>query len=147
MRLKNVAFGLLVICLVFSLLVLPGTASRVFAAEANSIVGTWTGYVDWGCDGSTVSTGPWIFNADGSWTYSNGGGQWIQVGDMVAWNFNNAAGLIYTANLGRNSMQGIMGYASETRNRTGCFYALPQKKGKSLSEAAPLTTEDASIGL
>ena len=58
-------------------------------------------------DASTV----WKFNADGSWTYEFGGGRWIQVEGLVTWNFKNAAGLIYTANVTRNGLDGIMGYA------------------------------------
>ena len=94
-----------------------------------SIVGTWNGLVDWGCQGSTASAGPWTFKADGTWTYSFGGGRWVQVGDMVCWNFTNAPGLIYCSNLSRDSMQGIMGYASASPNPgTGCFYGLRQGK-------------------
>lgn len=103
-------------------------------ATATSVVGTWTGYVAWGCSGPPVSDSStvWTFNADGTWTYEFGGGRWIQVEGLVAWNFSAdigepqaAASLIYTANVTRNALDGIMGYpVAGSSPGTGCFYAV-----------------------
>jgi hypothetical protein len=80
----------------------------------------------------------WTFNADGSWTYEFGGGRWIQVEGMVAWNFKAdtneppmvAEYLVYTANVTRNALDGIMGYPMAGASPgTGCFYAVRQEKG------------------
>ncbi len=96
-------------------------------STATSIVGTWNGFVAWGDSGPPVSNAStvWTFHADGSWTYEFGGGRWIQVEGLVAWNFTNAAGLIYTANVTRNGVDGIMGYATAGSSPgTGSFYAV-----------------------
>lgn len=91
----------------------------------SNIVGTWNIVgVDWGCTGSVSKAGPFTFNADGSWTYPYGGGRWTQVGDMAIWNFDRAAGLIYTAAVNASAMNGIMGYVGT--GSKGCFYALRQ---------------------
>ena len=96
-------------------------------SNATSIVGTWNGFVAWGDSGPPVSNAStvWTFKSDGSWTYEFGGGRWIQVEGLVAWNFTNAPGLIYTANVTRNGIDGIMGYAVSTPSPgTGSFYAV-----------------------
>lgn len=104
-------------------------------STATSIVGTWSGFVAWGDSGAPVSNGStlWTFKSDGSWGYEFGGGRWIQVEGMVTWNFtDNAepAGLIYSANVTRNALDGIMGYASPgSTPGTGSFYAVRQQAG------------------
>ena len=45
------------------------------------------------------------------WTYVNGGGRWIQVEGMYFFNFTNAAGLVYAANVTTDTVSGILGYA------------------------------------
>ncbi|HEV7409020.1 MAG TPA: hypothetical protein VGO01_11095 [Bradyrhizobium sp.] len=77
----------------------------------SSIVGTWRVFVDWGVTGAPIFAGAITINANGSWTYSGGGGQWIQVEGMCYFNFSNPAGLVYTANVHRDALSGIMGYA------------------------------------
>src|ERR1035441_8342661 len=93
-------------------------------STATSIVGTWNGFVAWVCCGPPVSNSAtvWTFNADGTWTYTFGGGRWIQVEGLVAWNFIAdkgeplaAASLVYTANVTRNALDGIMGDRKSTR--------------------------------
>ncbi len=97
-------------------------------SRGTSIVGTWNIFVDWGCDGNPVQASPFTFNSDGTWTYQFGGGRWIQVEGMAFWNFENAQGLIYTANVTRNGMAGIQGYASPPPNPgKGCFCATRQE--------------------
>ena len=82
-----------------------------------SIVGTWNIVgVSWG-GGPVLKAGPFTFNANGTWTYAFGGGRWAQIGDMVFWNFTNAAGLVYTANTQAASMTGIMGYLRRRHQR------------------------------
>src|SRR5579871_4195700 len=96
-------------------------------SNATSIVGKWTGYVAWGDSGPPVSNAStiWTFNSDGSWNYEFGGGRWIQVEGLVFWNFSNAANLIYSGNVTRNAIDGIMGYAvSGSSPATGSFYAV-----------------------
>ena len=77
----------------------------------SSIVGTWNIFVDWGDTGNPVFANSMTFNPDGSWTYQFGGGRWVQVEGMYFFNFSNAAGLVYTANVTRDTVSGIMGYA------------------------------------
>lgn len=92
-------------------------------ATGSSIVGTWNTFVDWGCGGSPITANPLTFNADGTWTYVFGGGRWIQVEGMYFFNFNNAPGLVYTANVTKNAVVGIMGYASAPPNPgAGCWW-------------------------
>ena len=117
-------------------------------STATSIVGNWDGHVAWGCSGPAVSDGStqWTFNADGSWSYEFGGGRWIQVEGLVAWNFTNAAGLIYTANVTRNALDGIQGYAvSGASPGTGCFYAVRKEAGAAEVKKPP-TKHDLSTG-
>src|SRR5687768_4962881 len=91
-------------------------------ATGSSIVGTWNTFVDWGCAGNPITASPLTFNADGSWTYAFGGGRWVQVEGMYFFNFSNAAGLVYTANVTRNAVVGIMGYAVAGSPSTGCWW-------------------------
>lgn len=108
------------------------------ATTATSIVGTWQASVDWGDSGSPVTTSSLVFTfkSDGSWTYAFGGGRWIQVEGLVAWNFTNAAGLIYTANVTRNALDGIMGYATAGSSPgTGAFYAVRQQPAAAAAAA------------
>ena len=91
-----------------------------------SIVGTWNIRVTWGSGlgaGKILKAATSTFNADGSWTYWGGGGRWVQVGDLVFWNFTNYAGLLYSANTQFASMTGIMGWTQQG-GLTGSFYAL-----------------------
>lgn len=114
------------------------------AGVATSVVGTWHGFVGWGCDAAPVQdpSTTWTFNSDGSWTYEFGGGRWIQVEGLVTWNFDNAPGLIYTANVTRNALDGIMGYALAGSNPgTGCFFAL---RGQLAAQPSPPATHDTS---
>lgn len=94
--------------------------------EMPSIVGSWPIVgVDWNKAGKVSKAGPFTFNADGSWTYPGGGGRWIQVGTVAAWNFTNAPGLIYTGMVTADAIEGIMGYAKAgSTPGTGSFYAL-----------------------
>jgi hypothetical protein len=83
---------------------------------ATSIVGTWNTFVDWGDTGGPIVANPLTFKADGSWTYAFGGGRWVQVEGMYFFNFTNAPGLVYTANVTRDIVAGIMGYAAAGSN-------------------------------
>jgi hypothetical protein len=124
-------------------------------STATSIVGTWTGYVAWGCSGPPVSNSStvWTFKADGTWTYEFGGGRWIQVEGLVAWNFKAdteeppivAGSLVYTANVTRNALDGIMGYpVAGTSPGTGCFYAVRQEAGAPAAALVPSKGHDHS---
>jgi hypothetical protein len=104
-------------------------------ATGSSIVGTWNTFVDWSCGGNPIPAYPLTFNADGSWTYANGGGRWIQVEGMFFFNFTNAAGLIYTANTTRNAVVGIMGYPSGGPG-PGCWWGTRPGAPHALAEGA-----------
>ncbi len=118
-------------------------------STATSIVGTWVGYVAWGCSGPPVSNAAtvWTFNADGSWSYEFGGGRWIQVEGLATWNFSGDTGepqaakyLVYTANVTRNALDGIMGYpVAGASPGTGCFYAVRREAVGAEAAAIPKT--------
>src|SRR6516164_8337356 len=66
----------------------------------SNVVGTWTITTDFGCDGSIAGTFSQTFIAEGTWTNAIGSnGRWYQVEGLVVWDFNNAAKLVYSANL------------------------------------------------
>ncbi|UWZ83837.1 hypothetical protein [Occallatibacter riparius] len=118
-------------------------------AAATNIVGTWDGHVAWGDSGPGVSnaTTQWTFNPDGTWTYQFGGGRWIQVEGLVAWNFNKYPTLIYTANVTRNALDGIMGYAAAGSNPgTGSFFAVRKEAGAAAKARVPAAGHDLSVG-
>jgi hypothetical protein len=85
-------------------------------ATGSSIVGVWNTFVDWGDTGSPIVSLPLTFNANGTWTYSFGGGRWVQMEGMYFFNLTNAAGLVYAANVTRDTVSGIMGYAAAPPN-------------------------------
>lgn len=117
-------------------------------SDATSVVGTWTGYVAWGNAGPPV-TGPstiWTFNADGSWTYLFGGGRWIQVEGLVFWNFTGTAGLVYTGNVTRNAVVGIMGYAINPGAFSGAFYMTRQYPATAAATALAADKHDYALG-
>jgi hypothetical protein len=114
-------------------------------STATSIVGSWNGFVTWGDSGAPVSDSAtqWTFKPDGTWTYEFGGGRWIQVEGLAAWNFSAdkgepqaAANLIYTANVTLNALDGIMGYpVAGSSPGTGSFYAVRKEVGKEVGAA------------
>ena len=86
-------------------------------------VGTWTVTTDFGCDGSIAGTFNQTFNADGTWTNTIGSnGRWFQVEGLIIWDFNNAAKLVYSANLAGSWMAGALGYTTQGGLK-GCFGA------------------------
>ncbi|HEX4969990.1 MAG TPA: hypothetical protein VFV69_02975 [Steroidobacteraceae bacterium] len=91
-----------------------------------SIVGTWNMRVSWGSGlgaGKVLKAATKTFYADGTWTYRDGGGRWVQVGDHIFWNFTHYPELVYCANTQFASMTGIMGWPHPGGNR-GSFYGL-----------------------
>jgi hypothetical protein len=114
-------------------------------ATGSSIVGTWNAFTDWGCDGNPVFAAVFTFKADGSWSYPNGGGRWMQVEGMCFFNFTNASGLIYTANVTLNAVVGVMGYPSGTIG-SGCWWATRTGAPHALAEAEVAEEGDAAIG-
>jgi hypothetical protein len=96
-----------------------GTGMTIYSHNrlgGKSLVGTWGGMVDWGPKGSYVSAGPWTFKNDGTWSYSSGGGRWIQIDDKAIWTFNNAPGLVYSCIVTANGLEGVMGYTTAPPN-------------------------------
>jgi hypothetical protein len=89
---------------------------RNAVATGSSIVGIWNTFVDWGSTGNPVFANPFTIDANGTWTYPFGGGRWIQMEGMAFFNFDNAAGLVYTANVTLDTLCGVMGYALSPPN-------------------------------
>jgi hypothetical protein len=81
-----------------------------------SLIGTWGGMVDWEPFDSYVAAGAWTFKNDGTWSYANGGGRWIQIGDTAIWTFSNAPGLVYTCTITAGGLKGVMGYTTASPN-------------------------------
>jgi hypothetical protein len=108
----------------------------------SSIVGTWNTFVDWGDTGHAITTSPLTFNPDGSWTYVGGGGQWVQMEGMYFFNFSNAAGLVYAANVTRDTVSGIMGYAVAGSNPgSGVWWGTRPGAPQPVAERGPIATE------
>jgi len=104
----------------------------------SSIVGTWSITTDFGCDGSIAGTFDQTFNANGTWTNTIGStGRWYQVEDVVVWDFNNAAKLVYGAKLTGSWMSGALGFTT-AGGLQGCFGAhkagVPGLAAKALKE-------------
>lgn len=98
-----------------------------------SLIGTWGGMVDWEPYDNYVSAGNWTFKNDGTWSYANGGGRWIQIDDTAIWTFTNAPGLVYTCTVTANGLKGVMGYTTASPNAKGRFTAA---RAASLDQAA-----------
>jgi len=81
-----------------------------------SLIGTWGGMVDWEPFDKYVSAGAWTFKNDGTWSYANGGGRWIQIADTAIWTFTNAPGLVYTCTVTADGLKGVMGYTTAPPN-------------------------------
>jgi hypothetical protein len=81
-----------------------------------SLIGTWGGMVDWAPFDNYVAAGVWTFKNDGTWSYANGGGRWIQILDTAIWAFSNAPGLVYTCTVSANELKGVMGYTTAPPN-------------------------------
>jgi hypothetical protein len=88
-----------------------------------SLIGTWGGMVDWEPYDSYVSAGPWTFKNDGTWSYANGGGRWVQIDTTAIWTFTNAPGLVYTGTISANGLVGVMGYTTASPSLKGRFKA------------------------
>jgi hypothetical protein len=88
-----------------------------------SLIGTWGGMVDWEPFDTYVAAGPWTFKNDGTWSYANGGGRWIQIEGTAIWSFNNAPGLVYTCTVSASGLKGVMGYTTTASNAKGRFMA------------------------
>jgi hypothetical protein len=113
------------------------STATLAGTHVTSIVGIWRNYIAWSCDGPPVqdSTTTVTFNSDGTWSYAYGTGRWIQVEGVAFWNFDSTPGLVYTANVTRNALNGVMGYALAGSNPgSGCFYAV---RAESTTPTAP----------
>jgi hypothetical protein len=112
-------------------------------ATGTSIVGQWDIYTDWGCEGSNSSgSSQIIFKENGS-VDGAAFGKWIQVEGMVMWSayFTSDMGLVYTANVSRNALVGIMGYISGSRSGSGCFYGIRSSSGVTSGASGATPTE------
>jgi hypothetical protein len=79
-----------------------------------------------------------VNNLGGTWTNILGNsGRWYQVEDHVVWDFNNAAKLVYAANLVGSWMSGALGFTT-AGGLKGCFGAhkvgVPGLAAKALEE-------------
>lgn len=117
-------------------------------ATGTSIVGQWDIYTDWGCGGTSSGGSQITFNANGS-VSGAAFGKWIQVEGMAMWSayFTSDMGLVYTANVSRDALVGIMGYISGSRSGSGCFYGIRSSSGvtSAASDATPTEQDTASI--
>jgi hypothetical protein len=84
---------------------------------ASSVLGDWNVFVQWGDMNQPY---PWTGGAltlhkDGSWTSGTYSGWWIQQEGIVFFNFPNSypPGAFYTANVTKDTLAGIMGYACD----------------------------------
>ena len=114
-----------------------------------SIVGTWDAFVDWGDTGNAIFASQFTFMADGTWSYTFGGGRWVQQEGMCFFTFTNAAGLVYTANVTIDTLSGIMGYALAAPNpgagawwstRAGAPHALSAERAQAAGDEQDLLT-------
>ncbi|WP_117211992.1 hypothetical protein [Allorhizocola rhizosphaerae] len=85
------------------------------------ILGTWFLTTDWGCDGSITGSFTQTFNADGTWSGASHNGRWFQVGNVIVWSYNTAAGLQYAGNVSGSWISGVQGYTNGTAIAPGCF--------------------------
>lgn len=108
-----------------------------------SIVGQWQLFVDWGNTGNQTSAGLFTFNANGSWTYQYGGGDWIQSGCIVSFNFSNASGLTYSGTINSLCVAGGMSYTGQSGDNS--FYMIPEGTKASL-EGQTRGSKDSAIG-
>lgn len=91
--------------------------------DGTGVQGVWDVVrIDWGCDGSVGTAGPFAFDSDGTWNYRHGTGKWSQVGDLVIFDFDAVDGLVYSAVVSADSMTGMMAYVGGAGK--GCFSAL-----------------------
>jgi hypothetical protein len=105
-----------------------------------SIVGKWKLTTDFGCDGSIAGTFDQTFNADGTWSNSLGSkGRWFQVEGLATWDFDNAAKLVYAANVAGSWVSGSLGYTT-AGGLKGCFGG--HKEGVPGLAAQALTKKD-----
>ena len=86
------------------------------------VLGNWTLFYDWDCDGSYNST-PMTINANETFTTGEKlNGRWTQVAGMLLFTFNNTEAT-YAGNLASRAITGI----STTFDGTnGCFYMLQE---------------------
>ena len=90
-----------------------------------AIVGQWTLYYDWGCDGTYGKAGI-TFNNDGTFTVTEDSetnvGKWAQNDGMILWQYDTIK-TTYGGNFVKNVMVGMMS-AFEGGNDDGCWYAI-----------------------
>jgi|GEM_PF-2448121 len=130
-----------IISLIFAatLVASPAKASTI------DIVGSWDLYVNWNCN--TPGTSPIFasvltFNADNTWTYSFGGGDWYQSAGMLIFDFTSPNDLIYSGNVTQNAVVGIQGYISG--GSQGCWYMVESSTAAALRslDSAPDSFND-----
>tara|TARA_B100000700_G_scaffold20903_1_gene20388 strand:- start:6190 stop:6624 length:435 start_codon:yes stop_codon:yes gene_type:complete len=108
------------------------STSSVLAASSTSVVGTWRNHVNWNCNsaGSTpITAALFTINADGTWSYPYGGGNWWQEEGLVIISFDSHPTLQYVGNVTKDAVVGIQGYSDNPGSR-GCFYLLREQAGK-----------------
>jgi hypothetical protein len=85
-----------------------------------AVIGNWTLFYDWNCDGSYSKT-TMAVKAGGTWTNGEGAsGLWVQIAGMFMFNFKNSE-TTYAGNLASKSITGI---STTFSGLTGCFYML-----------------------
>jgi len=94
---------------------------RKWQQEAVSLC-TWDTFVDWGCTGSPILANPLTFNANGSWTYVNGGEDGYKSKVCISQLHQRSWACIHR-NVTKDALLGIMGYAvSGSSPGAGCWW-------------------------
>ena len=105
-----------------------------------TIAGEWKLYFDWGSSGTYYPTSI-CFNGDGTFSHaagtaSNPWGKWVQVDNILMWQFALSSGLkgyfatTYSGSKVGNVMIGVMIYGNPSRVYKGRWYAV--KRGVKL---------------
>jgi hypothetical protein len=111
-------------------------------ATGTSVVGSWQNYVHW--NNLFVMKGEiFTFKADGTWTYTFGGGRWIQIEGMMFLNFDSTPKLVYAGNVTPDTIAGIMGILSANGSQ-GTFYMIRQGSQPAALQASSPTTAKAA---
>jgi hypothetical protein len=100
---------------------------------AQSAVGTWNYYYDWGCNGGYGSSTITI-KSDGTFSCGVYNGKWYQVQGQIIWVFSVSNATTYSGTIVGGAMLGMM---ENNTGQTGCWYCTKQDY-KALKMEEPL---------
>ena len=97
----------------------PASLSFNNCSSVDDVIGAWTIYYDWECDGAP-GTSTFTFNNDNTWLNSSGStGTWTFANGVLEFVFD-AFNTVYTGVVDGTYIEGTM-IAYDYGNRTGCF--------------------------